>query len=143
MVLIAANTGFGNTDLASIPAKSVDLDGGWVDFARVKNGIRRRIPLWPETVEAIREEDGQHYVDLAISTTNQDGQEVIEGLIAGDPIKWEALVADLTDEVRRQIPELAPPEVKIVVAVNTDYADSDIILQPGDDVCLIPPVSGG
>ena len=54
-----------------------------------------------------------------------------------------ATVADLTDEVRRRIPNLAPPEVKIVVAVNTDYADSDIILQPGDDVCLIPPVSGG
>ena len=54
-----------------------------------------------------------------------------------------ATVADLTDEVRRQIPELAPPEVKIVVAVNTDYADPDIILQSGDDVCLIPPVSGG
>ena len=54
-----------------------------------------------------------------------------------------ATVADLTDEVRRQIPELAPPEVKIVVAVNTDYADPDIILHPGDDVCLIPPVSGG
>mgnify|MGYP006083420885 FL=1 len=54
-----------------------------------------------------------------------------------------ATVSDLTDEVRRQIPNLAPPEVKIVVAVNTDYADSDVVLQPGDDVCLIPPVSGG
>ncbi|MCH7737833.1 MAG: MoaD/ThiS family protein [Chloroflexi bacterium] len=54
-----------------------------------------------------------------------------------------ATVADLTDEVRRQLPELAPPEVKIVVAVNTDYADYDVVLQPGDDVCLIPPVSGG
>ena len=55
----------------------------------------------------------------------------------------EATVADLTDEVRRQLPNLAPPEVKIVVAVNTDYADSGVVLQPGDDVCLIPPVSGG
>ena len=55
----------------------------------------------------------------------------------------EATVADLTDEVRRQLPNLAPPEVKIVVAVNTDYADSEVVLQPGDDVCLIPPVSGG
>jgi molybdopterin converting factor subunit 1 len=55
----------------------------------------------------------------------------------------EATVGDLIDEIRRQIPNLAPPEVKIVVAVNTDYADSDIILQPSDDVCLIPPVSGG
>ncbi|MDP7586738.1 MAG: MoaD/ThiS family protein [SAR202 cluster bacterium] len=54
-----------------------------------------------------------------------------------------ATVADLTDEIRRQIPNLAPPEVKVVVAVNTDYADSDMILQQSDDVCLIPPVSGG
>ena len=54
-----------------------------------------------------------------------------------------ATVADLTDEVRRQVPNLAPPEVKIVVAVNADYADFDVALQPGDDICLIPPVSGG
>ncbi len=31
------------------------------------------------TVEAIREEDGKHYVDLALSTTNQDGAEVVTG----------------------------------------------------------------
>ena len=55
----------------------------------------------------------------------------------------EATVADLTDEVRRQLPNLAPPGVEIVVAVNADYADSEVVLQPGDDVCLIPPVSGG
>lgn len=54
-----------------------------------------------------------------------------------------ATVADLIDEVRRQLPSLAPPEVQIVVAVNTDYADSEVALHPGDDVCLIPPVSGG
>jgi molybdopterin converting factor subunit 1 len=54
-----------------------------------------------------------------------------------------ATVADLTDEVRRQLPNLAPPEVTIVVAVNADYASHDVVLQSGDDVCLIPPVSGG
>ena len=54
-----------------------------------------------------------------------------------------ATVDDLTDEVRRQFPNLAPPEVKIVVAVNADYADSHVVLQAGDNVCLIPPVSGG
>ena len=54
-----------------------------------------------------------------------------------------ATVADLTDEIRRQLPNLAPPEVKIVVAVNTDYADYEVVLQPGDDICLIPPGSGG
>ena len=54
-----------------------------------------------------------------------------------------ATVADLTDEVRRRFPRLAPSQVKIVVAVNADYAEECTVLQPNDDVCLIPPVSGG
>jgi molybdopterin converting factor small subunit len=52
-------------------------------------------------------------------------------------------VADLTTEVRNQFPVLAPPEVQIVVAVNADYAGPEVVLHAGDDVCLIPPVSGG
>ena len=52
-------------------------------------------------------------------------------------------VADLTDAVRLRYPRLAPPDVKIVVAVNADYAEPEDVLHPGDDVCLIPPVSGG
>ena len=54
-----------------------------------------------------------------------------------------ATVADLTDAVRLRFPRLAPPDVKIVVAVNADYADPEDVLNAGDDVCLIPPVSGG
>ena len=34
----------------------------------------------------------------------------------------KATVADLTNEVRRQLPNLVPPEVEIVVAVNTDLS---------------------
>jgi len=49
----------------------------------------------------------------------------------------------MTTEIRKQFPRLAPPEVKIVVAVNADYAEPDVVLHQGDDVCLIPPVSGG
>ena len=54
-----------------------------------------------------------------------------------------ATVEDLISEVRRNFPMLAPPDVKIVAAVNADYAEKEIILQQGDDICLIPPVSGG
>ena len=54
-----------------------------------------------------------------------------------------ARVADLVDEVRRQYPGLAPAEVSIVVAVNADYAEPDTVLNERDEVCLIPPVSGG
>jgi molybdopterin synthase catalytic subunit len=52
-------------------------------------------------------------------------------------------VADLSLEVRRLFPRLAPPEVKLVVAVNAEYADPGLPLREGDEVCLIPPVSGG
>ena len=54
-----------------------------------------------------------------------------------------ATVADLTGKVRQLFPRLAPPDVRIVVAVNADYAEPETVLHNGDDVCLIPPVSGG
>lgn len=55
MILLAANTGFGASDLSSLTLRAVNLDSGWVDFPRVKTGVRRRVPLWPETTDAIRE----------------------------------------------------------------------------------------
>ena len=55
----------------------------------------------------------------------------------------DSTVGDLTAAVRADYPRLAPPEVRIVVAVNAEYADDDQTLQAGDEVCLIPPVSGG
>jgi integrase len=55
MILLAANCGFGNSDLAHLPTKAVNLKTGWVDFPRGKTGIGRRCPLWPETVAAVRQ----------------------------------------------------------------------------------------
>lgn len=55
MVLLATNCGFGNSDLANLPKSAIDFDSGWVDFPRSKTGIERRIPLWPETIQALRE----------------------------------------------------------------------------------------
>ncbi len=51
-----------------------------------KFGVRFTNQVWPgdtltatATVAAIREEGGEHLVDLTISTTNQDGKEVVSG----------------------------------------------------------------
>jgi len=55
MILLGVNCGFGNTDCATLPLKALDLDHGWVNFPRPKTGVPRRCPLWPETVEALRE----------------------------------------------------------------------------------------
>jgi len=56
------------------------------DGRLTKYGVRFTRQVWPgdtltatATVKAIREEGGQHFVDLDVSTVNQDGVEVISG----------------------------------------------------------------
>jgi len=55
MVMLGCNCGFGNSDCGNMQLQHLDLDGGWVDYARPKTEIDRRCPLWPETVQAIRD----------------------------------------------------------------------------------------
>lgn len=55
MIYLGINCGFGNTDVANLPIASVDLNNGWIEFPRPKTEIERRIPLWPETIAALRE----------------------------------------------------------------------------------------
>lgn len=54
MILLGVNCGFGNMDCVKLPIRNLDLEGGWANFPRTKNGIHRRNPLWPETVEALK-----------------------------------------------------------------------------------------
>jgi acyl dehydratase len=49
-------------------------------------GVRFVNQVWPgdtltatATVDAVRDEDGQHFADLTVVTTNQDGQTVVSG----------------------------------------------------------------
>ncbi|HTU18785.1 MAG TPA: tyrosine-type recombinase/integrase [Gemmataceae bacterium] len=55
MVLLGINCGFGNADVGTLPLSALDLAGGWVNYPRPKTGIERRCPLWPETVESVKE----------------------------------------------------------------------------------------
>jgi integrase len=54
MVLLAVNGGLGNHDVATLPMKAVNLKTGWLTYPRPKTGIERRIPLWPETIAALK-----------------------------------------------------------------------------------------
>ena len=54
MILLGINCGFGPADCGTLPAKGVDLATGWINYPRPKTGVPRRIPLWPETVAAIK-----------------------------------------------------------------------------------------
>jgi integrase len=55
MILLGINAGFGNADCGHLARATMNLDTGMIDYPRPKTGIPRRCPLWPETVQAIRE----------------------------------------------------------------------------------------
>lgn len=54
MILLGINAGLGNTDVGALPMLKAELKSGWLMYPRPKTAIMRRIPLWPETIEAIQ-----------------------------------------------------------------------------------------
>ena len=94
ITLLGVNCGFGNADVGHLPLKAVDLKGGWITYPRPKTGVDRRIPLWPETIEALRAvlakrkapENAEHkplfFVSARGSTYQDDGRSywIIENL---------------------------------------------------------------
>jgi len=51
-------------------------------------------------------------------------------------------VADLRTALNERYPQLRELR-SLFIAVNNDYADENILLNPSDEIALIPPVSGG
>jgi integrase len=54
MILLGINCGFGNEDCATLPLEVLDLERGWVDYARPKTAVERACPLWQETIAALK-----------------------------------------------------------------------------------------
>jgi molybdopterin converting factor subunit 1 len=52
-------------------------------------------------------------------------------------------IADLRAVLADRVPALAVLLAKSAVAVNHDFAEDDRVLNEGDEVAVIPPVSGG
>ena len=52
-------------------------------------------------------------------------------------------VGDLAIEICSKFPEITIPPSNIVIAVNSEYRNHSTVLCDGDEVALIPPVSGG
>jgi integrase len=60
MILLGLNCAFGQTDVANLPIVAIDFKNGWINFPRPKTAIPRRVPLWPETVAALRDAIAKH-----------------------------------------------------------------------------------
>ena len=52
-------------------------------------------------------------------------------------------VSSLFQELCNRYPELSDYENRLMFAVNAEYVDATQILQGGEEIALIPPVSGG
>ena len=74
---------------------------------------------------------------FAIQREIAGAREVRLDLPAGETIEdaWAALVG--------LHPRLAPGRPSVRFALNTEYADADAVLDDGDELAIIPPVSGG
>jgi molybdopterin synthase sulfur carrier subunit len=51
-------------------------------------------------------------------------------------------IAAMKQELFQKYPSFAGLK-SLYVAVNNEYADEDVLIKEGDEIALIPPVSGG
>lgn len=58
-------------------------------------------------------------------------------------LRDDASVSDLLDHLRVAYPAWGPMLKMVSVAVNMEYATATESLHEGDEIALIPPVSGG
>lgn len=73
-ILLGIQAGFGNTDCAELEVSDVDLENGWIEYAREKTQTFRRIPLWPETVAALKEAIASRKVESNLVFIGPRGQ---------------------------------------------------------------------
>lgn len=72
MILLGINCGFGNEDCATLPLNALDMERGWVDYARPKTAVERACPLWQETVDALKD-----YLAERPKAANEEVEELV------------------------------------------------------------------
>ncbi|MBC7107197.1 MAG: molybdopterin converting factor subunit 1 [Methanomassiliicoccales archaeon] len=58
-------------------------------------------------------------------------------------LKQGTKLSDLVEDLKRLYPRLQGFTDPIVTSVNKKYARDDVMLKDGDEIALLPPVSGG
>jgi molybdopterin converting factor subunit 1 len=85
--------------------------------------------------------DGELIVTVQVRLFAAMAQQARTGVLTVDLPEGSAVGA-VQSELRRRHPRMAwPPGT--MLAVNQEYAGEGTLLKPGDEVAVIPPVSGG
>lgn len=67
--------------------------------------------------------------------------------VGSGALTWEApdgaTVGAVVAALREAYPRLGPAVEQAMLAVNQEYVGADLRLRDGDELALIPPVSGG
>jgi integrase len=71
MIYLALNGGYGATELSELPRSVIDLDHGVIDYRRGKTGADHVVPLWPETIAALRPVMAQRPKDELVFRTRE------------------------------------------------------------------------
>jgi integrase len=112
MLLLALNGGYTQTELAKLELADMDLENAIIDHRRAKTEARRTVPLWPETVEALRAslekrpEPGPDAEGL-VFVTKQGKPWVREKTVTRDAEGNDKLQHKRTDSIRLQFGKVA------------------------------------
>ena len=69
-------------------------------------------------------------------------KDIVGGSAIQLSLKENATVLTLKQALLDQFPRFEKL-VSLAIGVNGEYAEDDVILQPSDEIVIIPPVSGG
>ena len=101
MILLGINCGFGNHDCGTLPKSALDLENRMGELPRPKTAIERRCPLWPETIEAIREA-----IDQRPKAKQRAHDDLVFITKYGQPWAKDTADSPVTKEFRKLLDEL-------------------------------------
>ena len=71
----------------------------------------------------------------------------VRDMVGTREIEWEesegATVGQLKEDLVARFPKMSGLGRVLSLAVNAEYVDDSAVLRTGDEVAIIPPVSGG
>lgn len=94
----------------------------------------------PEDLQRLRTSEGRHVRTVRLFAVARE--RVGRGEITVE-LPEGATVADLRAALAEQFPPLAPIAARVMIAVDSEYADDAAVVPPGASLAVIPPVSGG